>query len=274
MLNYQFFGFKISERFGKKIELTKSLTKREIITRYKGSILGVFWSFLTPLMMLAVYSFVFGDILQVKWHAGQDNQQPGQFALLLFCGLMVFSLFSECINRAPSIITSNVNYVKKVVFPLEILPVVSLLSSLFNFLVSFLVWVIVYIIFFGIPPLTILLMPLVILPLILLLNGFSYLLSAIGVFVKDVGQVTGLISTALMFLSPVFYPLSSLPSNYLYFAYINPLTLPIEALRSVAFYGQLPDESIFIFYLPIAILFNIFGYYIFSKTKKAFADVI
>jgi len=110
MCKSQPFSLKITNRFGKRIELTKALTKREILVRYKGSVLGLFWSFLTPLVMLSVYSFVFGDILQVKWHATQNVEQPGQFSLLLFCGLMIFSFFSECINRAPNIIISNVNY--------------------------------------------------------------------------------------------------------------------------------------------------------------------
>ena len=258
----------------KKIELIFSLAKREILARYKGSILGLAWTFITPLIMLTVYSFVFGDILKVKWHAGEVNEKTGQFALLLFCGLIVFTLFSEVINKAPTIITSNVNYVKKVVFPLEILPIVSLLTAIFNFFVSFIVWLVAYVIFFGMPHATIFLVPIALFPVAILLCGFSYLLSALGVFIRDVNQVTGLICTALMFLSPVFYPLSNLPDKYMFFAYINPLTIPIESIRSVAFYGNSIDLRMFEIYLPIAVLFNIFSYFLFKKTRKAFADVI
>lgn len=258
----------------KKIELIFSLVKREISSKYKGSVLGLTWSIVTPLIMLSVYSFVFGDILNVKWHADGLNEKTGQFALLLFCGLMIFTLFSEVINKSPSIIISNVNYVKKVVFPLEILPIVSLLTALFNFLTSFIVWILVYIIFFGIPVKTILLVPVVILPIAILLNGTGYFLSAIGVFIRDISQMTGLVCTALMFLSPVFYPLSNLPDEYKFIAYINPLTLPIESLRNVAFYGKMFDLKLITIYLPIAVIFNIFGYYIFIKTRKAFADVM
>lgn len=258
----------------KKIELIISLSKREILARYKGSILGLAWTFVTPLIMLTVYSFVFGDILKVKWHAGEVNEKTGQFALLLFCGLIVFTLFSEVINKAPTIITSNVNYVKKVVFPLEILPIVSLLTAIFNFFVSFIVWLGVYIVFFGLPVKTIFLVPVVIIPIAVLLNGIGYFLSAIGVFIRDISQVTGLLCTALMFLSPVFYPLSNLPDEYKVIAYMNPLTLPIESLRNVAFYGQMFDLKSITLYLLIAIVFNVLGYYTFKKTRKAFADVI
>lgn len=258
----------------KKNELLFSLAKREIIARYKGSLFGLAWTFMTPLVMLAVYSFVFGDILKVRWHASESNEVSGQFALLLFCGLMIFSLFSDVINKAPTIITSNVNYVKKVVFPLGILPVVSILTSTFNFFISFGVWIIVYFIFFGIPSETIILTPIVIMPLLILLNGFSYLLSAIGVFIKDISQITGLVCTALMFLSPVFYPLSSLPDEYVKFAYVNPLTLPIESLRNVAFYGEAIDYRLLTIYLPVSLAFNFFGYFFFNKVRRAFADVI
>ncbi|CAK1709220.1 ABC transporter permease [Vibrio crassostreae] len=250
-----------------------SLVKRDVIIRYKGSLFGWLWSFLTPLFMLSVYTLVFGEILKVKWHSG-GNEVPGQFAMLLFAGLIIFNMFSECINRSPITILSNVNYVKKIVFPLEILPVVTVLSTLFHAVVSLLVWVVVYMILFGLPHKTLLLAPVTLIPIVLLVSGFSFILSALGVFVRDINQVVGLICTGLMFLSPIFYPISSLPTQYQFIVSLNPLTLPIEEFRKVAFFGENPDLISISIYLVIAIWINFVGFYFFQKTRKAFADVL
>ncbi|MFH0255785.1 ABC transporter permease [Vibrio rumoiensis] len=250
-----------------------SLVKRDVISRYKGSLFGWVWSFLTPLFMLSVYTLVFGEVLKVKWGAG-GNDAPGQFAMLLFAGLIIFNMFAECINRSPSIILSNVNYVKKIVFPLEVLPVVTVLSTLFHAAVSFLVWVIVYIILFGLPHPTLLFAPVVLIPILLLISGSVFFLSSLGVFVRDISQVVGLACTALMFLSPIFYPSSSLPTQYQFIVHLNPLTLPIEEFRKVAFFGIPPNWSSISIYLLIATLINFVGFYFFQKTRKAFADVL
>ncbi|WP_017631510.1 ABC transporter permease [Vibrio sp. 624788] len=184
--------------------------------------------------------------------------------MLLFAGLIIFNMFSECINRSPITILSNVNYVKKIVFPLEILPVVTVLSTLFHAVVSLLVWVVVYMILFGFPHKTLLLAPVTLIPIVLLVSGFSFILSALGVFVRDINQVVGLICTGLMFLSPIFYPISSLPTQYQFIVSLNPLTLPIEEFRKVAFFGENPDLISISIYLVIAILINFVGILFFS----------
>lgn len=175
--------------------LIKTTAIREVQGRYRGSLMGIVWSLLTPLFMLTVYTFVFSGIFKAKWHGGSASR--GEFALVLFAGLIVFNFFAECLNKAPQIIIGNVNYVKKVVYPLEILPVVSLLSALFQLVISLFVWLAAYCVFFGIPHLTVFYFPLVLVPLMLITLGISWFLAAMGVFLRDISQFIGLLTTAL-----------------------------------------------------------------------------
>lgn len=252
--------------------LIKASLKREVLGRYRGSMMGLLWSFFNPLFMLAIYTFVFSVVFKARWGTGDGSKT--EFALVLFAGLIILNMFNECITRAPSLIISNVNYVKKVVFPLEILPFVVLLSTLFHGLISLCVWLLAYMIFFGLPHLTILYFPLVALPLILFIMGLSWALSALGVFLRDVAQVIGVITTVLTFLSPVFYPASALPEKYQHFLYLNPLTPVIEQVRDILFWGKPPEATLlgisFIASIGIAWL----GFAWFQKTRKGFADVL
>lgn len=213
-----------------------NLIRREVSGRYRGSAMGLLWSFFNPVLMLAVYTFVFSVVFKARWVGGTGSKT--EFALVLFSGLMVFNLFSECINRAPTLIVGNVNYVKKVIFPLEILTCVALGSAAFHLLISLLVWLIFYVLFFGMPHATILLLPFVLLPLVLLTLGLSWLLASLGVYLRDVSQVVGIITTVLMFLSPIFYPVVSLPESYRPFMLISPLTFVIEQARDVMIWGD------------------------------------
>ncbi|ELR65071.1 O-antigen export system permease protein RfbD [Photobacterium marinum] len=274
MLNFSLSPMYLVRSLKKNFQLIKTLTKRDILGRYKGSFMGLLWSFLTPLFMLSVYTFVFGEILKVRWTDGSSGDVPGQFAMLLFAGLIVFNLFADCVNRAPTLILSNVSYVKKIVFPLEIMPIVLILSTLFHTMISFIVWLAVYVILFGVPQSTLLLLPVVITPFILLMLGLVYFLAAFGVFVRDISQVVGLVCTALMFLSPIFFPISSLPDAYQQVVHLNPLTIPIEQIRNVIYFGELPEWELLANYLSISILVSIVGFYFFQKTRKAFADVL
>ena len=195
--------------------LIMASAKRDVLGRYRGSVMGLTWSFFNPLFMLSVYTFVFSVVFKARWGGGSDSKT--EFALILFSGLIVFNLFAECINRAPSLVLGNPNYVKKVVYPLEILPVVALLSALFHVLVSLLVWLLAYAIFFGAPHATVLYWPLVIMPFCLLILGLSWALAALGVFLRDVSQFITVITTVMMFLSPIFYPVTAVPENYRHF---------------------------------------------------------
>jgi lipopolysaccharide transport system permease protein len=252
--------------------LVKVSVRREVLGRYRGSFLGVFWSFFNPLLMLAVYTFVFSGIFKARWSGGSGSKT--EFALVLFAGLMLFNLFAECINRAPGLIMSNPNYVKKVVFPLEILPWVSLGSALFHGAISLLVWLIAYSVFFGIPHATVLLLPLVLLPFVLFIMGLSWALASLGVFLRDVSQVIGIVTTVLMFLSPIFYPVTTLPENYRPLLLMNPLTPAIEFTRDVLYWGKIPSFEMLGIYFLISASIAWLGFSWFQKTRKGFADVL
>ncbi|MDR7005841.1 ABC transporter permease [Paraburkholderia strydomiana] len=246
--------------------------RREVLGRYRGSFLGIFWSFFNPLLMLAVYTLVFSGLMKARWNAASDSKT--EFALVLFAGLMLFNLFAECINRAPGLILGNPNYVKKVVFPLEILPWVSLGSALFHGGVSLLVWLIAYCIFFGAPHATVVLLPLVLIPFILFTMGLSWALASLGVFLRDVAQVIGILTTVLMFLSPIFYPATTLPEKYRPLLYLNPLTPVIESARDVLYWGKVPSFEMLGVYLVISAFIAWLGFAWFQKTRTGFADVI
>jgi lipopolysaccharide transport system permease protein len=252
--------------------LIQASAKREVLGRYRGSALGLFWSFFNPLLMLLVYTFVFSDVFKSRWSGGSESKT--EFALVLFVGLIVFSLFSECISRAPTLILTNVNYVKKVIFPLEILPFVGLISSLYHATVSLVVWLIAYILFFGLPQPTLLLLPLIVVPLCFLIMGFSWALASLGVYLRDVSQFIGVLTTVLMFLSPIFYPISAIPERYQYLIYLNPITPVIEICRDILYWGKIPDFEFLAFYWIITMLIAWVGYAWFQKTRKGFADVL
>ena len=252
--------------------LIATMTKREVIGRYRGSMLGILWSFFNPIFMLVVYTFVFSVVFQARWTGGSESRL--EFALILFSGLLVYTLFSECINRAPGIVLSNANYVKKVVFPLEVLPVVALLTAAFHLAISFVVWLLFYMIFFGIPQITILLFPMVLIPLLLFTLGVSLALASLGVFLRDVAQIVSVITTALLFVSPIFFPVSALPEKFQTLIHLNPLTPVIEATREVLIFGEVPSISLWIGQLVVSGLVVWVGYAWFQKMRKGFADVI
>lgn len=252
--------------------LIVALVKREVVGRYRGSVLGLLWSLFNPVLMLTVYTFVFSVVFRAKW--GDESQTKTEFALILFAGLIIFNLFAECFNRAPNIIISNSNYVKKVVFPLEILPWVAIGSSLFNALISIVVWLLFYVFIAGTPHWTVLLFPFVLLPVILFTVGMSLLLASLGVYLRDVGQVVGIITTILMFVSPIFFPISALPVNLQPFLSLNPLALPISQIRDVLYWGVIPSLLYYIIYLAGTIVVIGVGFAWFQKTRKGFADVL
>ncbi len=253
-------------------ELIMTLVKREVLGRYRGSTLGILWSFFNPVFMLAIYTFVFSVVFKARWDGGSDSKT--EFALVLFAGLIVFNLFAECVNRAPGIILGNVNYVKKVIFPLEILPMVSLGAALFHALVSLAVWLLAYCIFFGMPQATIFLVPLIILPMLFFILGVSWALASLGVYLRDVSQFVGMVTTVLMFLSPIFYPITAIPKKYRFFIEINPISPAIEQIRQILFWGEVPDSGVWGVYLLVSLITAILGFAWFQKTRKGFADVL
>lgn len=252
--------------------LVRALVQREVVARYRGSFAGILWSLFNPVFMLAVYTFVFSVVFKARWSGGSESRS--EFALVLFAGMIVFSVFAETITRAPTTIISNPSYVKKVIFPLEILPCVALGSALFHASVSILVWLAAYVLLFGLPHATALLLPLVLLPLVLLTLGLSWLLASLGVYLRDVAQIVGIATTAMMFMSPIFYPLSALPEQYRALLLINPLTPAVEQARAVLVWGRLPDFGMLAVYLAASALVAWLGFAWFQKTRRGFADVL
>ncbi|MFO1098503.1 MAG: ABC transporter permease [Xanthobacteraceae bacterium] len=255
------------------------LVRREVVGRYRGSILGIAWSLLTPLFMLAVYTFVFSTIFKARWNpsaTGADvAEHPlAEFAIILFAGLIVFQLFGEVVNRAPRLILENVNYVKKIVFPLEILPIVALGSALFHTFVSMVVLLVFIVLFMEQIPQTAVLLPVALAPYAILILGLAWFLASLGVYFRDIAQFLSTIVTALMFLSPIFFPSTALPEWLQPWLALNPIALPVEETRNVLIWGKAPDWAALGLYSLIAVAVAVLGYVWFQKTRKGFADVI
>jgi len=254
-------------------ELIGQLVRRDVIGRYRGSLLGVAWSLFNPILMLLVYTFVFSFVFRTRW-GGDVGDSHTSFAILLFVGMIVHALFSEVANRAPALILTNVSYVKRVVFPLEILPWVTLGSALFHGTVSLLVLLVAQLMFNHTLPWTLILFPLLLVPFLTLIIGVAWFLVATGVYVRDIAQTISIITMVMLFLSPVFYPLSSLPPRLQIAFYVNPLTFMIEESRKVLLLGQLPSWGGLLVYTVVAVTVAWLGFWWFQKTRRGFADVV
>lgn len=248
------------------------MTLRDITARYRGSVIGLAWSFINPLLMLVVYTFVFSVVFNARW--GLEQESRTDFAIILFAGMIVFGLFAEMVNRAPGQIVSNANYVKKVVFPLEILSWVSLGSVLFHSLISLAVLLLAQLVINLTLPWTVVLFPLILLPLIFASLGAAWFLAALGVYVRDIGQITTVFTTVLMFMSAVFYPITALPESYQAWLRLNPLVLIITESRKVLILGILPDWRWLGLALLMGLVIAFAGFWWFQKTRKGFADVL
>jgi len=252
-------------------ELVGELARREFSGRYRGSFGGMAWSFAQPLFLLAVYTVAFGVILRARWGFSGGT---ADYTLMLFAGLIIFNAFSECLSRAPTLITGNPNFVKRVVFPLEILPWVMALTALFHAFIAVAVWIIFYSVLFGMPQRTAALAPGILVCFFPLLLGIGWLLSAIGVVVRDVSQLTGLIAHALLFLTPIFYSIDAVPPVLQGLLMANPLTYVVEQLRLVLFFGQVPALKGLAVYFVLAWLFAWGSLLVFRRLRPGFADLV
>lgn len=248
------------------------MTKRDVVGRYRGSVLGIAWSFLVPILMLAIYVFVFSFVFKARW--GGESGGKLEFGLFVYAGLIVHSLFAECVNKAPLLIIGNPNFVKKVVFPLEILPLVSICSVLIHSALNVTVLLLVQLLIHGSLQWTALFLPFVLLPLIIFTLGASWFLASLGTYIRDVTQLIGLVMTVLLFMSPVFYPASVLPEELRLFLFLNPLTFIIEQLRDVVLVGNTPAWGRLGIYSLISLGVGWLGFLWFQKTRKGFGDVI
>lgn len=253
--------------------LLAQMSRRDVIGRYKGAAMGLAWSFLTPMLMLCVYTFVFSVVFQARW-GGDIPDGKAHFALVMFVGMLVHGLFSEVVNRAPTLVLANPNYVKKVVFPLEILPVMAMASALFHASVSALILLVGLLVLDSRIEWTSVFLPVVLAPLVVLTVGVGWFLAALGVYLRDVGQVTSILTIVMLFLAPVFYPITALPQSYRWVVNANPLTFIIEQARDVLIWGRMPDFAGLGIYLVVAIVVAAAGFFWFQKTRKGFADVL
>jgi lipopolysaccharide transport system permease protein len=251
--------------------LVLELTRREFSGRYRGSFGGVVWSFVQPLFLLTVYTVAFGVILKSRWGIGGST---AEYALMLFAGLIVFNLFSECLTQSASTITDHPNFVKKVVFPLELLPLVTVSTALMHALVGVTVWFAGYIVLFGMPRPVSVLFPLVLACFVPVLMGLGWLLSAVGVLVRDIGQITSMLNHTLLFLTPIFYSIDTTPPLVRKLLVFNPLTFIVEQLRQVLFIGMFPDVVGLAIYFIVASMFAWLSLVLFQRLRPVFADLV
>jgi lipopolysaccharide transport system permease protein len=254
-------------------ELIYQLTCRQISERYKGSFLGISWSFLTPLAMMLVYTFIFSVVIKIKWEGGLTGSHS-EFAVTLLTGLVAFNIFSESILSSSDLILNNPNYVKKVVFPLETLPIIMICTNLLNSLISLLILLFGVLIVFGHIPFTIILLPFIYLPLVMMCLGLSWIISSLGIFFLDIKHFLTITVQLLFFLTPVFYPVTAIPEQYRSFLFINPMVFIVTLFRQVILWGEIPKlyDLMIIYSVSITIFFV--GITWFTKIKKNFADVI
>jgi lipopolysaccharide transport system permease protein len=248
------------------------MARRDMIERYRGSMLGLLWSLLNPLFMLAIYTYVFTVVFRARWPGSTGSS--AEFAVNAFAGIIIFTIFAESVTRAPTLVLQNANLVKKVIFPLEVLPWVTLASSLFHAAVSFAVLVVFVLAALGRLHPTALLFPVVVIPVVLLALGTSWFLASIGVFFRDTSHTVGLLVTALMFVSPIFYPLTAIPAEVRWLFEMSPLVRSIEDFRSIVVLGVVPDLAGFALHCLVAAAVAWLGLWWFMRTKHAFADVL
>lgn len=252
--------------------LLAQLARRDIASRYQGSTAGLLWAFFSPVLMLLVYTFVFGYVFKARWLGAETDHSF--FALNLFAGMLVHGFFAECVIRSPSLFQQHSNFVKRIVFPLWLLPLVPLTSALFHVCISFLVLFVAHLAVAQVVHWQLFFLPLLLIPFVLFLLGLVWGISALGVYLKDLSQIIPILVTVLMFMSPVFYPAEALPEQIRPVMYINPLTPAIETLRAVLFNGELPNIFSYSISLLISFLFAVAGFFIFNRLKVGFSDVL
>lgn len=249
-----------------------TLVRREIEGRYRGAYGGLLWYVLNNLLLLSIYSFVFGTIFNARWNV--PGAEGGQFAIPLFLGMIIFNVFAECVSRAPIAITSNPSYVKRVVFPLEILPIVNMGMALFNFVVGVVVMVCLASLLDTPIHWQIVWLPVLLIPVVLMVLGLTWVLASLGVYVRDVTHLVGFLVISTMFMSPIFFPGSAFPEKYRWAMNLNPMTYPIEAGRAAALFGQSPSLDTLGIYLLAGLIIAHIGYTWFQMTRRGFADVL
>ena len=255
-------------------EMTGQMIIRDFGQRYRGSYLGVIWAILNPLLLLLIYTFVFSVVFKARWNPSDVNTPPGEFAIVLFAGLIPYYYFSEVLNRAPALIINNPNYVKKVVFPLEVLIIVISGTALISSIIQLSILIVAILVFLHSLPVTVFLLPLLYLPLILLTLGSAWFLASLGVYIRDIALVISLALQVLLFLSPIFYSINAVPERFQTILRLNPLTMIVTNFRSVLLWGEMFPVGEWAMWLVISAICAVLGFMWFMWTKKGFADVL
>lgn len=258
--------------FGRHWGLTRELTRSEILGRYRGANFGLLWSLISPFLMLAVYTIAFGEILKSRWPQAPDTN--AEFGIILFVGIIVHGFFAECLTRAPKLMLENTSYIKRVVFPLEILPWTMLLSALFHTVMNLLVFMALSLLVFQQLSPMVVFLPLVLLPLVLLTIAVSWVVASLGVYIRDIAQVTPVIATAMFFLSSAIVPLEVVPERFRIVFQLNPLTFFIDQARAVALWGEQPDWMGLLWFTLGGLVAVYLASAWFRRTSRGFADVL
>lgn len=252
-------------------DLIVQLARRDVLLKYRGSYLGIAWSFLYPLLLLVVFTFVFDKVLGARWPQPNDRHVP--VVLVMYCGLIVFNIFAEISTAAPRLIPAYQSYVKKIVFPTQVLPIVLVITAFIHATINVLILMLVILIAGHGHP-TLLLTPIVMLPMVFFALGIAWILAATGVFIRDLAHVMPVVAQILMFLCPVFYSARIVPDYMQWFYRINPLSVVIEDFRRVALWGHMPHWESWAITLAISIVVTFVGYAFFFYGKEEFADVL
>ncbi len=250
--------------------LTIELTKRHLSSKYKGSIAGFTWCFIYPIIMLSVYALVFVLIFKSKWGFSGDTSD---YVFILFLGLIIYNMTADVLKDAPFLFINYSNYIKKISFPIEILPVTIVLASITQSFITLAVWIGAIYIYKGIliDFIDLFFLYLMYLPFLFL---FAYLFSTIGVFIRDIGHIATLLGQSLLFLTPIFYSIDSAPALFQNILFYNPLTFPVEQFRLTLFYNIEPSYYGFFMYFIISTSFLLLMIYMFSLLKNRFSDYL
>jgi lipopolysaccharide transport system permease protein len=254
-----------------RVDLILSLARRELAARYKGSVLGIIWAILTPVVMIAIFTFIFAGIFGARF--GADGS-AWDYAIYLFCGLLPWTAFQETLQLSSTAIVSKANLVKRVVFPLETLPVALSLSSLANQMFGTLALIVAALIIRHELHPTLLWLPVLVVPQLIATLGAAWLIASLGVFLRDIVQGVALVLMTWMYLTPIIYPESIVPERFRPLINANPFTPLVRSYRRIMLEGAAPDWYGLAYFTIFAIITFIFGYWWFARTRKNFADVI
>ncbi len=272
-MKYSISLYSLIESILKNKDLILQLTKRNILLKYRGSLLGFIWSFLQPIIQLAIYTFAFSIVFKAKW--GIENESHFDFALILFASLNVFNLLGDVMRESPFLILNHTSYVKKVVFPLELLPIAHLLTVAFNTTISLIIFILLFAFLGASPiPMSIFMLPLILVPLMFLSLASAYFISSLCVYFRDIAQIVGNAVTVLMFVSPVFFSIDRISQKYQWLLLLNPLSHILDASRSVMIFGRYPQISYLVAYWLLSILALALGYWWFQRSRISFGDLV